>query len=122
MVKPPGLEELAAYAREIGYTGFDAGKFRDYYEACGWIVGRAKPMKDWRAAVRNWRRNERAWNNRAELEDDPAVLDYARQAARIIRDERGYNIGRFWDKVRDAIGPDGLARVQALARKEAGKA
>ncbi len=34
-----------------------AEKFIAHYDSCGWKVGR-NPMKDWRAAVRTWIRNE----------------------------------------------------------------
>jgi hypothetical protein len=56
MRKPTGIE-LQTYAREIGYFGFDHNEFLDHYESNGWRVGKA-PMKDWKAAVRNWRRRE----------------------------------------------------------------
>ena len=32
-------------------------RFMDYYTSNGWIVGKT-PMKDWKAAVRNWNRKE----------------------------------------------------------------
>ena len=54
---PPTLEEVAAFIAENGYR-VDAGRFIDYYTANGWMVGKTK-MKDWKAAVRNWHRNER---------------------------------------------------------------
>lgn len=34
----------------------EAQRFWDYYESNGWKVGR-NPMRDWRAAARNWQRN-----------------------------------------------------------------
>jgi len=54
----PTVQELKDYASEIGYTGFDAERFFDFYECKGWFVGKNK-MKDWRAAVRNWRKGDR---------------------------------------------------------------
>ena len=45
-----------AYASDKSYH-WDVGRFFDYYEACGWKVGN-KPMKDWKAAMRNWNRRE----------------------------------------------------------------
>ena len=50
---PPTAEEVQAYAGERGYEGFSTERFIAYYESNGWKVGR-NPMKDWRAAVRNW--------------------------------------------------------------------
>ena len=36
----------------------DAGAFCDFYAAKGWKVGQS-PMRDWRAAARNWARRDR---------------------------------------------------------------
>ena len=52
----PSVAEIKAYCSENGYE-VDAGRFYDYYESKGWKVGNA-PMKDWKAAVRNWVRRE----------------------------------------------------------------
>lgn len=54
---PPTVAEIKAYILKQGYT-IDADAFFDYYESKGWTVGRA-PMKDWKAAVRNWQRNQK---------------------------------------------------------------
>lgn len=51
---PPALEEVAGYCKERR-NAVDAQRFVDYYTANGWKVGK-NPMKDWRAAVRNWER------------------------------------------------------------------
>lgn len=34
-------------------SNVDANRFCDFYASKGWRVG-SQPMKDWRAAVRNW--------------------------------------------------------------------
>jgi hypothetical protein len=52
---PPSPESVSAYSVEIGYP-LHGKKWCDFYEAKGWIVGRTK-MKDWKAAVRNWKTN-----------------------------------------------------------------
>lgn len=49
----PTVEEVAVYAAEKGYRGFDAGRFWNFYESKGWMVGRNK-MTNWRSAVSNW--------------------------------------------------------------------
>ena len=49
----PTFEEIEAYIREQNYD-IDPHTFFDYYEACGWTVGKNKPMKDWKASVRYW--------------------------------------------------------------------
>lgn len=40
---------------------FDASHFYDYYESVSWKVGRNKYMRDWKAAVRTWMRNDKRW-------------------------------------------------------------
>lgn len=54
---PPSPEEVDAYAKEQ-CLNIDAVRFCDYYESCGWVVGRNRPMKDWKAAARRWSKNE----------------------------------------------------------------
>lgn len=54
--KPPTVEEVAAYCKERG-NGIDAQLFVDAYAAKGWVIGKSK-MKDWKAAVRTWERND----------------------------------------------------------------
>jgi len=54
--RKPTLEEVRDYCRER-HNGVDPQAFLDHYESNGWRVGKAA-MKDWRAAVRTWERNE----------------------------------------------------------------
>ena len=49
---PPTAEEVERYAAEKGLA-IDAQRFVDFYTSKGWRVG-SSPMKDWRAACRNW--------------------------------------------------------------------
>lgn len=51
----PTVEEVRAYCEERK-NSIDPQAFVDSYEAKGWVVGRS-PMKDWRAAVRTWEKN-----------------------------------------------------------------
>ncbi len=53
---PPTVEQVFTYCRERG-NSVNAEKFVDFYQSKGWLVGKSK-MKDWRAAVRNWEREE----------------------------------------------------------------
>ena len=53
---PPTVEEVRAYCQERG-NNVDPQKFVDYYESVGWMVGN-KPMKDFKACVRTWERND----------------------------------------------------------------
>lgn len=57
---PPTAAEVAAYCAEKGY-GIDAERFVAYYESNGWRVGK-NPMRDWRAAVRTWTRNDAGYS------------------------------------------------------------
>jgi hypothetical protein len=52
----PSLQEVKAYCQERR-NQVDPQKWFDHYSANGWRVGK-NPMKDWRAAVRTWERNE----------------------------------------------------------------
>ena len=54
---PPTLENVIGYCQEKEFENVDAQRFVDFYESKGWMVGKNK-MKDWKAAVRNWARNE----------------------------------------------------------------
>ena len=54
---PPTLDEVIAYCKERG-NSVDAERFVSFYESNGWKVGK-NPMKDWRAAVRTWERDNR---------------------------------------------------------------
>lgn len=56
----PTLECLAAYVATRTIK-IDPERFIDHYEANGWKVGKS-PMKDWRAAVRNWEKNQHGPN------------------------------------------------------------
>lgn len=53
---PPTVDQVRAYCTENGYA-LDADRFVDYYTSNGWRVGK-NPMKDWKAAVRNWNGKE----------------------------------------------------------------
>ena len=54
---PPTVEQVSQYCKERG-NNVSAERFVDYYTANGWKVGK-NPMKDWKAAVRTWERNEK---------------------------------------------------------------
>lgn len=54
--KPPTLEEVKLYCSERS-NKIDPEYFLDYYETRGWKLSKGQPMKDWKAAVRTWERN-----------------------------------------------------------------
>ena len=56
---PPTVAEVEAYASEYAAAhggSLDAERFCDHYASKGWRIG-SSPMKDWKAAVRNWMRD-----------------------------------------------------------------
>lgn len=60
----PSIQDIQAYCTERG-NGINAERFYDTYESKGWKVGTA-PMKDWKAAVRNWERRDAENNPQAD--------------------------------------------------------
>ena len=52
---PPTLEEVKTYCAERN-NNVDAERFIDHYTSNGWKVGK-NSMKDWKATVRTWERN-----------------------------------------------------------------
>ena len=74
--RKPTVEDVAAYCKERG-NHVDPVHFVDYYEARGWKIGK-NAMKDWRAAVRTWERNDKeasygsAHGNAAQAARKPA--------------------------------------------------
>ena len=49
---PPTPQQVREYAESRG-DAIDAERFCDHYASKGWRIGRS-PMKDWKAAARNW--------------------------------------------------------------------
>ena len=59
---PPTVLEVADYCTERK-NNVDAEAFVNFYTANGWVQGKGKPIKDWKAAVRTWERNTKKPNN-----------------------------------------------------------
>jgi hypothetical protein len=55
---PRSLDEVIEYAYEIDLGKTDAEAFYDHFSSNGWKVSGRAPMKDWRAALRTWKRNK----------------------------------------------------------------
>lgn len=53
---PPDCEQVSRYCQQRN-NGIDPEEFVDYYTAKDWMMGNSK-MQDWKAAVRNWERNQ----------------------------------------------------------------
>ena len=74
----PSVEEIMNYCNERG-NNIDPQSFYDFYESKGWYVGKNK-MKDWKAAVRTWERNntngfQNGCNNRGSRQSVQEKLD-----------------------------------------------
>lgn len=74
-LKKPTAQEVAAYCRERG-NNIDAQRFVDYYEANGWVQGRGKPIRDWRAAVRTWEKLQiKTYANGQRIDKESVLAD-----------------------------------------------
>lgn len=65
---PPTVDEVL---RHMG-DRMESEKFVDFYASKGWKVGKAV-MKDWQAAVRNWKRRKQTDFTRKTFESQPSV-------------------------------------------------
>ena len=55
----PSLGDIQQYCEETN-SSVDPQTFFDYYTKIGWVYGKNKtPIKDWKACVRTWERNDR---------------------------------------------------------------
>ena len=72
--KRPDRAEAQTYAIEIGLTDWEA--WWDYYTGNGWKTGR-NPVRDWKATMRNWLRNQRKWETpkRAEQHEQQEGIE-----------------------------------------------
>lgn len=68
--KPPTVEDVECYCDEKGIYGFDAAYFIDYYTMRGWKIGKNQ-IKDWKACIRTWLRNDERRKREKEQEYDP---------------------------------------------------
>ena len=83
--RPPTAEEVRAYCAERE-NDIDPEAFVDFYASKGWTVGRS-PMRDWKAAVRTWEKDE----NRRGRAKAPATI----QNSDRVRAEDAENIRRL---------------------------
>lgn len=58
----PTVEQVEAYCKEKNYE-LDAQYFIDYYDTRGWKLKGGVPVKDWKACVRTWMRNDKKEGN-----------------------------------------------------------
>lgn len=97
---PPTVEEVSAYCRERG-NDVDPEQFVDHYTANGWRVGGKSAMKDWKAAVRNWERNNFRPSASGKKPDRWQPPTEQEKAAGAARDERTMDqVRRLREKIR----------------------
>jgi hypothetical protein len=66
----PQIEEISSYWTQGKLAG-DPEEFFDHFTANGWTQGRqSKPIKDWKAAARNWSRNAVKWSQPADQQTE----------------------------------------------------
>ena len=82
----PTLEEVKEYCAERK-NGVDAERFVNYYTANGWKVGK-NPMKDWKAAVRSWERNDFGKPKTAETERNFELDEFFNAAVERSKQEK----------------------------------
>ncbi|MBK3517721.1 hypothetical protein [Carboxylicivirga marina] len=64
-IQHPPLQHIQIYFHEKGHTDTEAQRFFNYYESNGWLIGGKTPMKDWKAAARNWMLNIKKFEKKA---------------------------------------------------------
>jgi len=90
---PPSLDDVAAYCAERG-NSIDPQRFIDFYQSKGWKVGSA-PMKDWKAAVRNWESRDAAPK---KADNETEIRQYYQQAKQLYPTDTGKDEG--WETFR----------------------
>ena len=107
--KPPTVQEVQEYSSTI-----DAERFCDFYGSKGWMVGKNK-MKDFKAAIRNWERNNDKRDNQSkaggntgqpERKLTPAQRTAAKRKA--LGERNASNLGAMATNERDVRTPVGL--------------
>lgn len=79
--RPQNLPEVKEYAKEISLPAVEAEKFYDHFEANGWRQGGRSAMKDWRAALRNWKRRCGDFSPNGKQEARPEAVPLKEQPA-----------------------------------------
>ncbi len=65
----PSIEEV----KEFFENDLEADKYFNYYSSKGWVVGNKSPMKDWKAAARNWKMNAGKFNAGSKQDSKSSV-------------------------------------------------
>lgn len=70
----PTLDQCKAYAVEA-HLNINTEHFYDHFQSNGWRVGGKAPMKDWKASMRNWARNNFSQPNTTQNVDNSIGYD-----------------------------------------------
>lgn len=81
--RAPTHDEISSYCSKKGIR-IDVDRFIDYYTANGWKVGR-NPMKDWKATVRNWSRQDKGKPTFTAEEMETADVDLDAMKERMFK-------------------------------------
>lgn len=63
----PTRDQALAYKEEAGLDLVDVDLFMNHYESVGWKQKQGQPIKDWRAAMRNWQIREKKYQNNRQV-------------------------------------------------------
>ena len=99
---PPTIQEIRTFCEENGLV-IDVDRFVDYYQSNGWKVGRNQ-MKDWKATVRNWAR------------DDQKKKDPVKQVKRVVAQQYEQ---RDYSRVDDYYSAETDREMEEYMRQEA---
>jgi hypothetical protein len=90
--RPPTLEEVKNHAAETMSGSRDAPEaFHDYYTSNGWKVGR-NPMKDWKAAYKNWIKREKNGTYQQPIPGQQFTGETKQQRSERLIEEWGTNL------------------------------
>ncbi len=125
--KQPTAAEATEYAASIGFK-LDGEAFCDYYDSVGWVVGAGrKPMRDWKAAIRTWKRNQKK-DGCLQITDSDRYLKEAVAKTRKIQQyiRAGYDyestdpkvaLRRYWVALRDKHGEKFIENLKLQLKK-----
>ena len=72
--KKPTLEDIKNYCEERN-NNVNPEQFFDFYETNGWIQGKNKKIKDWKACVRTWEKNHKSEHKETRYEREKRILE-----------------------------------------------
>ena len=79
---PPTVEEVQEYCRER-INNVNQDTFIDFYTAKGWMIGKTK-MKDWKAAVRTWEKNNYSDSSKPHLKTTKQIIEEMKASGEIL--------------------------------------